>query len=281
MSLRKNYKLPSIPTFSLKIEYAESYGAPDSNLASRRLPEEWAFFVIKEAATPFLIGNTVYRISEGDTLMLPPFECLLPLRRDCVFRYYRILLPKDFLNRVCPLLLSRADSRQNRLLGEEKKGELFALCEKLLCGEESCEYTLFSLLHLLSQTNGAYSEKDEDTEAYERCLPISLKKVMLYVKNHYKSPLTAQALAKENGVSTAMLSALFSKHLGLSPKEYLTWIRMQAASELLLCKDSVEAVAHTLAYRDRSRFSRDFKAAFGVTPSAYLQNGGCVQNQFL
>lgn len=281
MNIQKNYSIPLIPALSLKIEYAESYGVLENNLLPRRLPDEWAFFVVKEASTPFLIGNTVYKINEGDTLMLPPFECLLPLHRDNVFRYFRILLPKDFLNRVCPLLLSRTDSRQNRLPSAKNKHELFAVCERLLSSDESNEFSLFSLLYLLSQTNGEYSENDEDTEAYEMCLPATLKKAMLFIKNHYKSPLTTSILAKESDIGIATLSSLFSKHLNLSPKEYLLWIRMQAASELLLCKDSVDAVAHTLSYRSRSRFSRDFKAAFGVTPSEYLRNGGCIQNKLL
>ena len=282
MSLKKEYNIPQVPAFSLKIEYAESYGTIPSCLSARNLRSEYAFYVAKEVHTPFLLGNTAYLLNAGDVLMVPPFELLVPIHRESVFRYYRILLPYPILHRLSSMLTARPGIRKNRfVVPENEKKTLFSLCERLLNGNSDATYLTVALLDLFSQTDGSYTESDEAMENYELCLPLTLKKVMLDIKNHYKTPLSLQGLAKANALSIGMLSRLFKEHLNLSPKQYWDFIRMQAASELLFCKETVKSVARTLTYCNASRFASAFKSTFGLSPSAYIKNGGYVQPPFL
>ena len=154
---------------------------------------------------------------------------------------------------------------------------MFALCEKLLTDKDASLFQLLSLLELLNKHISPYTEVDEEIESYEFCLPLSLKKSMLYIKNNFKSRLTQEIIAEENGLSSAKLHKLFCEHLGISPKAYLTLIRMQSASELLFCFDSVDETARALAYSTGARFSADFKATFGTSASSYLKSGGIVK----
>jgi AraC-like DNA-binding protein len=60
----------------------------------------------------------------------------------------------------------------------------------------------------------------------------------------------------------------FRAWLACTPREFLREERLKAARRLLQSATSVKEVAYTLGFPQESQFSRDFKARFGVSPSA-------------
>ena len=75
-------------------------------------------------------------------------------------------------------------------------------------------------------------------------------------------------LAREFGVNTSKLMALFKKVFNKSIFEYLSELRMDYARELLQEKDYLVAeVARTLGYKNPNHFSSAFKKRFGFCPS--------------
>jgi len=75
-------------------------------------------------------------------------------------------------------------------------------------------------------------------------------------------------LAREFGVNTSKLMALFKKVFNKSIFEYLSELRMDYARELLQEKDYlVTEVARTLGYKNPHHFSSAFKKRFGFCPS--------------
>jgi AraC-like DNA-binding protein len=62
----------------------------------------------------------------------------------------------------------------------------------------------------------------------------------------------------------------FIKLIGMSPRRYLTRLRMEAAVELLeRSNDPILKVADACGYSDQSAFTRRFRAAVGMSPSEY------------
>ncbi len=276
MKIEKIHEMDAIPAFTYKIEYSEYRGASKEPLLTRNLKDETVFYVIKEAHSPVLIDSTLFKTEAGETLIVPPFRIITLINTNESFRFYRLTVPTALLNRHYPLLLAACANRRNKLTTGAEKETLFTLCERLLTDKENSLFRFLSLLELLNKHISPYTENDEEIESYEFCLPLSIKKSMLYMKNHFKSHLTQEQIAKENGLSGAILHKLFREHLGLSPKDYLKLIKMQNASELLFCFDSIDATAHALAYSTTARFSADFKESFGTSPSSYLKSGGIV-----
>lgn len=75
-------------------------------------------------------------------------------------------------------------------------------------------------------------------------------------------------MAREFGVNTSKLMALFKKVFNKSIFEYLSELRMDYARELLQEKDYlVTEVARTLGYKNPNHFSSAFKKRFGFSPS--------------
>ncbi len=78
------------------------------------------------------------------------------------------------------------------------------------------------------------------------------------------------ALASMVGLSTSQLSALFRRHVGVSPLRYQTQLRMARARELLDgTRLPVAAVAREAGYGDPMYFSRQFARVHGMSPTAY------------
>jgi AraC-like DNA-binding protein len=77
-------------------------------------------------------------------------------------------------------------------------------------------------------------------------------------------------LARQAGVSRAVLAARFAHLVGYPPMQYLTLWRMQVAAQLLAQRSmKVAAVAYEVGYQSEVAFSRTFKKITGVTPAAW------------
>jgi AraC-like DNA-binding protein len=80
---------------------------------------------------------------------------------------------------------------------------------------------------------------------------------------------TVALLANEANVSPSLLDQRFREVLDLAPIRYLTGWRMHVAEELLRSTTmSIAAVARRAGYESEEAFSRAFKRARGVPPSA-------------
>jgi AraC-like DNA-binding protein len=84
-------------------------------------------------------------------------------------------------------------------------------------------------------------------------------------------------LATRTGIETRSLQRLFADHVGLSPKRVIRRYRLLEAAEAAAGGLSVSwaEVAAELGFSDQAHLTRDFTAAFGLSPGRYVaQNAG-------
>ncbi|MBA3915636.1 MAG: helix-turn-helix transcriptional regulator [Acidobacteriales bacterium] len=75
-------------------------------------------------------------------------------------------------------------------------------------------------------------------------------------------------IAKELNVSSSRLRHILSKHLGQSPGRYVKALKLEQARGLLCAGYlSVKEVMASVGFQDTSHSVRDYKLAFGQTPS--------------
>ena len=117
------------------------------------------------------------------------------------------------------------------------------------------------LVYYLMQTKGAHQ-----VLSVMPCHPVS--RAIRFMKQSYASPVSIRQIAGELGMSEAAFSQYFKKVTGLSPKAFLTGIRMEKARELIAIA-SVTDAAMELGYDNISHFIALFKEHFGVTPGQY------------
>lgn len=110
----------------------------------------------------------------------------------------------------------------------------------------------------------------------ETYLPIcsneSLKKAISFIRLNYPSDITVTEVAQQAGVGERHLRNLFSRHLDLSPLDYLNQIRINKSIELLRNTElSVKEICFQCGFKSPQYFSRVFKQQTGITPRELTQ----------
>lgn len=91
-----------------------------------------------------------------------------------------------------------------------------------------------------------------------------------FIQASYARPLTLDMIASAGAVSRSTCSAIFRDYLCQSPIDYVTDVRLRAATELLETTDlPVSAVAARCGFNSANYFTRVFRITLGVAPLAY------------
>lgn len=91
-----------------------------------------------------------------------------------------------------------------------------------------------------------------------------------YIQEHYTENITLEELSRVADRNPQYISAVFSKTCGMSLKEYITSLRVEAAKQLLRSTSiPIGEVALNTGYSDAKYFSRIFQKATGKSPREY------------
>ena len=99
-----------------------------------------------------------------------------------------------------------------------------------------------------------------------------IHQTQLFVSNHVWGELSVPFVARHVDMSPSYLTALFQKHLAISPGEYIRRVKLQESKRLIReNKLNFTEIAAELQYSTVHHFSRQFKEKFGITPSEYAK----------
>lgn len=91
-----------------------------------------------------------------------------------------------------------------------------------------------------------------------------------YMDLHYHDQILMSDVADFVGVHPNYLANVFKKETGISPKQYLSNLRIKKAKELLLeTTDSVSLISQSVGFTDSLSFSKFFKKETGGSPLQY------------
>lgn len=97
-------------------------------------------------------------------------------------------------------------------------------------------------------------------------------KSIKYMQKNIMQPMSVSQLAYDLNMSEANFCNLFKKVMGISPKEFMTNLKLAKAKELLKDQNVTEA-AFDLGYENISHFISLFKTKYGITPKQYKSIG--------
>lgn len=148
--------------------------------------------------------------------------------------------------------------REQELMGEYANDMIISLLQTLL----------ISLLRVtdepgekLQSVNGVNNENE------------IIRNAQKYIGAHVREKLSVPVVARNVDVSTSYLTALFHKHLQISPGEYIRRIKLQESKQMIREGTmNFTQIAAALQYSTIHHFSRQFKEKFGITPSEYAKS---------
>lgn len=99
------------------------------------------------------------------------------------------------------------------------------------------------------------------------CTNESLKKAISFIRLNYPSDITMTRVTEQAGIGERHLRNLFTRHLNLSPLDYLNQIRINKSIELLRNSEmSIKEISFQCGFKSPQYFSRVFKQQTGITP---------------
>ena len=147
------------------------------------------------------------------------------------------------------------------------------LSEQEKMTEQSAD-KIFSLLQLLLLDLQRQERREQPQ------LPVSLsgeneiiRRAQQYIGGHVTEKLTVPVVSGAVEVSASYLTALFHKHLQISPGEYIRRIKLEKSKQMIReGNKNFTQISETLQYSTVHHFSRQFKQMFGITPTEYAKS---------
>lgn len=174
--------------------------------------------------------------------------------------------PEKLLRRLYQVaqgMISGVESRLPEMAFERLWADCAAVFSEMGTWDQLCE-DFRQLMHdvLSAQT----LERSEHTEEH-------IQSSIAYIKENYFKPISLSELGERFYFSPNYLSALIKSRTGVSFKQFLQTLRMEAAVERLRASDEkVADIAQAVGFSDPAYFNRIFKKQYGVSPDSYRRN---------
>ena len=220
--------------------------------------------------------GTLHSIADGQDTLLHSNELMIYGRNQWHMQYADINSAPQVVN----IVFGKSTMDLSGLAGKKisPAGEIFEFFTRVLQELQhpdaysqsmvlsALEMALMGLLRLHNVQPGSNASPFVHTENQ------IIRRAQQYVSAHIRDKLTVPLVAQKADVSPSYLTALFQKHLNISPGEYIRRLKLQESKALIKAGNmSFSEIADLLNYSTVHHFSRQFKEKFGITPTEYAK----------
>jgi AraC-like DNA-binding protein len=100
-------------------------------------------------------------------------------------------------------------------------------------------------------------------------------RIRAYLQTHFSQELAVGEIARHLGLSSSRLRFLIKQETGLSMRQHLRQIRLEAAKRMLReTPDNIDEVCYKIGYQSVPHFCAIFKRATRMTPTEYARSLG-------
>jgi two-component system response regulator YesN len=188
---------------------------------------------------------------------------------DCLFRLYQAaktplnLIKKDISGLLYQLMSKSVDYIEFISKVHFTRYDPMECFEDASCLSQLKRDVLETLEHLLEQFRSR-CETNADT---------IFAQAKAYIQAHYAQDLKLTDVAAIVHLHPNYFSSLFSQKLGLTFRDYLRGVRIEAAIRLIQeAKHPMDEISIKVGYSDTAHFFRAFKSVTGTTPKAHKQH---------
>ena len=251
----------------------------DYHMVENHFHHYYECFYVRQGSCRFFINGDLCDLAAGELLIIPPgnihFNNYLSttVRINIYFREADLLdNGEDYFPGLSSRLLrivkvhlpaSYRDLMErtiDQMLSEEKiNDENTSVMMKLIFRQFLLNLTRFGIFH--------YDHMDEqDTGSGSG----DIIRASHYISEHYSERITLSSMAAMVGLSPSYFSRKFNQVTGMGMKEFLNYVRLEAASvELCSTTHSITDVAMNCGFSDSNYFKDVFKKMYGLSPRAY------------
>lgn len=213
----------------------------------------------------YTVGGKVYPVMAGQAFLIRPLE-LTYYKADSADPWEYMWMAFDGIDGK--EVVRRTGFERDYVVSIPEPGEFHRALSEII--EESRaggsrEYRILSYFYrAMAQLEVAGSSGTVEEEYFT--------KAASYIQNNYSYPIRITDLARYVGVDRTYLYKIFRNREGISPKQYLLLVRVNAAKNMLRAKRySVGEIALSCGFTDSSSFCNHFKRITGRTPGQFLK----------
>lgn len=227
-------------------------------------------------------NNREFTLSPGDICYIYPLQLheVTEIDKDVEyavikFDIHTIHIPNIYMPKMYDYFLHRISENDYCIYIENfsKEGDFVTTCiDKLLdeYHDKDSMYMLqiqadiFSILIAIIRSYDKDMLKDNARHSDDI---ISFHNILEYIDTHAGEQIEVQHLADMCNMSYSHFARLFRENYGRSCKEYIKYIRLNKAEEMLIhTKYDISYIASETGFFDSSHFIRTYKAWKGITP---------------
>ena len=131
---------------------------------------------------------------------------------------------------------------------------------------------LKEVLILLYQFDGEEKPAGQETTLQSHYDDTMLNEILVFIHNNVYASYTVEDLCQKFSISRSSLQALFRANLGMTPKQYISELKLNEAKKLISQHEhTISQVSALLGFPSIHYFSRRFKSYFGIAPSEYAR----------
>lgn len=215
------------------------------------------------------IGETVYTMKKGDTVVIFPNEAHEYIKCDppCdePTEIVAFICNAKLLSEIAPQIVSHLPSTPHLSADKISRDTVAAFrnITKATSEIELLGWTCIILSNLLNNLCLVPTDKNPE-------LP---SKITSYINNNFKEKLTINHIAKVFGYHPSYIAHLFCDRLKIPFRTYLGAVRSEyAASQIQTTDKSLTEIAYDSGYDSLNTFCRSFKKHFSKTPSQYRKD---------
>lgn len=253
-----------VPSFSMTYEHFHRY---------------YEFFYLKTGSCIYSVNNSLYHLTAGDVFVVAPgdshctrYDGLVPCERTVVYCMPEVVPP--FFWEQHPDIGDKLSRSGKVILVKKGQLQMEALLDKML--EEnnipdrySYEFLQLQMMTLLLniQRNGIFVyEKIE----HDNGISSDIEAALRYIAENFALPITLNEVAEEINLTPTYLSRKFKKVTGTTFKEYVNYIRIRQASQMLLTTDdSITKIALNCGFNSSNYFKDCFRRINGISPRTF------------
>ncbi|TLS50825.1 AraC family transcriptional regulator [Paenibacillus antri] len=252
------------------ITLAHLFHAPKGWAIRNRTMGQYVLQYVVEGRADYPIGGRLYPTVKGDLLFHRPGEphSILTLEGEpyvclsLVFHFGAHEFPVHHLFGEKHLL--------GNYTGTELEKKLNRLVHLYRQPDLSSQLQAQGLLLEALGEAAAGLKKTRTGSTVETRTKAKLLLVQHYIREHYAENVQHRDLEQIAGLSRNYIIVQFKRQFGLTPMQYLTWVRIQKARELALQTSlSVSEIASQVGYSDVHTFGKMFKKKTGTSLSQF------------
>ncbi|WP_235549630.1 helix-turn-helix domain-containing protein [Paenibacillus sp. Soil766] len=255
------------------ITLAHMFHAPQEWAIHNREMTQYILQYVVDGFAHYPVGDNPYETRRGDLLFHRPNERHSIIKEDhspyvcisLVFHFGTSAFPYEDLFKHKHLLGNFADHPVETMLSQlvshyRQPGLIHQMhCQSLL-------------MRILAEAAQAFETGLTRTKTDALTMP-KLVLIKNYLTEHYDREIQIRELETVSGLSKNYILTLFRQHVGMSPMQYLTWIRINKAKELAIHSNlSFSEIADRVGYSDVHTFGRMFKKKTGQSLTQFCSN---------